>query len=68
MPELPDAMRDRFIEVYELSFADASQLVSDRSLAEYFETAASIAESESLGKLDPGRIYTRTQQFRQNRG
>src|SRR6186713_1936694 len=34
MPELPDAMRDRFIEVYELGFADASQLVNDRTLAE----------------------------------
>src|SRR3954466_15997953 len=37
MPELPDAMRDRFIDVYELSFADASQLVTDKGLAEYFE-------------------------------
>jgi aspartyl-tRNA(Asn)/glutamyl-tRNA(Gln) amidotransferase subunit B len=40
MPELPDAMRDRFVDVYGLSFADASQLVADRDLAEYFETAA----------------------------
>src|SRR5437868_2902573 len=30
MPELPDAMRDRFMEAYELSFPDASQLVSDK--------------------------------------
>jgi aspartyl-tRNA(Asn)/glutamyl-tRNA(Gln) amidotransferase subunit B len=42
MPELPDAMRDRFMDVYELSFADASQLVGDRELAEYFETVARI--------------------------
>jgi aspartyl-tRNA(Asn)/glutamyl-tRNA(Gln) amidotransferase subunit B len=42
MPELPDAMRDRFMEVYELSFADASQLVAERELAEYFETVARI--------------------------
>jgi aspartyl-tRNA(Asn)/glutamyl-tRNA(Gln) amidotransferase subunit B len=40
MPELPDAMRDRFISVYGLSFADASQLVADKQLAEYFETTA----------------------------
>ncbi|HMO80589.1 MAG TPA: Asp-tRNA(Asn)/Glu-tRNA(Gln) amidotransferase subunit GatB [Pyrinomonadaceae bacterium] len=40
MPELPDAMRDRMIEEYSLSYADASQLVSDRSLAEFYETAA----------------------------
>ena len=42
LPELPDAMRDRFIDVYELSFADASQLVAERELAEYFETTARI--------------------------
>lgn len=40
MPELPDAMRDRFIEQYGLSFADASQLVSEKSLGEFYETAA----------------------------
>jgi aspartyl-tRNA(Asn)/glutamyl-tRNA(Gln) amidotransferase subunit B len=40
MPELPDAMRDRFIEVYGLGFAEASQLVADKDLAEYFETTA----------------------------
>jgi aspartyl-tRNA(Asn)/glutamyl-tRNA(Gln) amidotransferase subunit B len=42
MPELPDTMRDRFMDVYELSFAEASQLVADRDLAEYFETTARI--------------------------
>src|SRR5690348_3997847 len=40
MPEMPDNMRDRFIEVYELGFSEASQLVSDKALAEYFETTA----------------------------
>jgi aspartyl-tRNA(Asn)/glutamyl-tRNA(Gln) amidotransferase subunit B len=40
MPELPDAMRERFIEVYDLSYNDASQLVNDRGLADYFETTA----------------------------
>ncbi len=40
MPELPDAMRDRFINEYGLSFADASQLVSEKELAEYYETTA----------------------------
>jgi aspartyl-tRNA(Asn)/glutamyl-tRNA(Gln) amidotransferase subunit B len=39
MPELPDNMRDRFIETYGLSYSEASQLVAERSLAEYFETA-----------------------------
>ncbi len=40
MPELPDARRKRFIEQYALSFADASQLTSERSLADYYERAA----------------------------
>src|SRR6185503_11577290 len=40
LPELPEERRQRFIEQYGLSFTDASQLVSDRSLAEYFEKTA----------------------------
>ncbi|CAN5561210.1 MAG: Asp-tRNA(Asn)/Glu-tRNA(Gln) amidotransferase subunit GatB [Acidobacteriota bacterium] len=40
IPELPHAMRDRFIDVYGLSFSDASQLVDDKGRAEYFETTA----------------------------
>jgi aspartyl-tRNA(Asn)/glutamyl-tRNA(Gln) amidotransferase subunit B len=40
MPELPDAMRDRLMSDYGLSFADASQLVSDKDLAAYYEETA----------------------------
>ena len=40
MPELPDAMRDRFMADYSLSFSDASQLVGDQDLAGFYETAA----------------------------
>jgi aspartyl-tRNA(Asn)/glutamyl-tRNA(Gln) amidotransferase subunit B len=40
MPELPDVRRKRFAEQYDLSFADASQFVSERSLADYYEAAA----------------------------
>jgi len=40
MPELPDAMRDRMMDEYTLSFADASQLVADKDLADYYETTA----------------------------
>src|SRR5689334_19109767 len=43
MPELPEAIRERFIEVYGLSYNDASQLVNDRSLADYFETTARLS-------------------------
>ena len=40
MPELPEQRRKRLSEQYGLSYADASQLVSDRSLADYYEAAA----------------------------
>jgi aspartyl-tRNA(Asn)/glutamyl-tRNA(Gln) amidotransferase subunit B len=39
MPELPEERRKRFLEQYGLTFADASQLISERSLADYYETA-----------------------------
>src|SRR5919107_3977162 len=37
MPELPEARRQRFMAEYELSFADAAQLASNRALADYYE-------------------------------
>src|SRR5215213_5190625 len=40
MPELPDVMRDRLMAGYDLSFADASQIVADRDLASFYETTA----------------------------
>ncbi len=40
MPELPDVMRDRFMSDYSLSFADATQMVSEQDLAAFYETAA----------------------------
>ena len=39
MPELPEDRRKRFSDQYGLSYADASQLVSERSLADYYEKA-----------------------------
>ena len=40
MPELPEQRIKRFAQDYGLSFTDASQLVSDRSLADYYEATA----------------------------
>ncbi len=48
MPELPDVMRDRFVETYQLSYSDASQLVGDKTFAEYFETVARITANPKL--------------------
>jgi aspartyl-tRNA(Asn)/glutamyl-tRNA(Gln) amidotransferase subunit B len=39
LPELPGPRARRFSEQYELSFADASQLTAERSLADYYESA-----------------------------
>jgi aspartyl-tRNA(Asn)/glutamyl-tRNA(Gln) amidotransferase subunit B len=43
MPELPEARRRRFMDQYGLSFSDASQLTSERSLADFYETAAEVS-------------------------
>ncbi len=40
LPELPDAMRDRLMETYQLSFDDASKLVAEKPLAAFYETTA----------------------------
>jgi len=40
LPELPDAMKTRFVESYGLSDYDAGVLVSSREMAEYFEVVA----------------------------
>jgi aspartyl-tRNA(Asn)/glutamyl-tRNA(Gln) amidotransferase subunit B len=48
MPELPETRRRRFMENYGLSFSDASQLTSDRSLADYYEKAAEISQDSRV--------------------
>src|SRR3989440_376183 len=45
LPELPDARRRRFAEAYNLSYADAAQLTSNRALADYYEEAARAANN-----------------------
>jgi aspartyl-tRNA(Asn)/glutamyl-tRNA(Gln) amidotransferase subunit B len=60
MPELPEERRKRFSEQYGLSYADASQLVSDRSLADYYEEAA-----ESSGNPRAAANWIRTELLRE---
>ena len=67
MPELPEARRRRFMEQYGLSFSDASQLTSERSLADYYERAAEAAgdpritanwiRSELLRQLESAGVF-----------
>jgi len=60
MPELPEQRRKRFAEQYGLSFADASQLVSERSLADYYEAAA-----EASGNPRAAANWIRTELLRE---
>jgi aspartyl-tRNA(Asn)/glutamyl-tRNA(Gln) amidotransferase subunit B len=60
MPELPDARRRRFMEQYGLSFSDASQLTSERSLADYYEQAA-----EASGNPRGAANWIRTELLRE---
>jgi len=45
---MPDAMRERFVEVYKLTYADAAQLTGDCDTADYFETVARITANPKL--------------------
>lgn len=45
MPELPDAIRDRFMKDYSLSFDDASQLVAGKDLAGFYEETAKVSNN-----------------------
>jgi len=61
LPELPEAMRKRFVEQYGITEYDAHVLTATRSLAEQFELAAKVAknpkrvanlvQSELMGRL-----------------
>ncbi|QBJ77780.1 Asp-tRNA(Asn)/Glu-tRNA(Gln) amidotransferase subunit GatB [Aquitalea sp. USM4] len=48
MPELPSAMKARFVEVFGVSAYDAALLTGNRATAEYFEA---VAQASGQGKL-----------------
>jgi aspartyl-tRNA(Asn)/glutamyl-tRNA(Gln) amidotransferase subunit B len=49
LPELPDAKRERFVQVYGLSRDDATALTGSRELADFFERTVEAADG--AGKL-----------------
>jgi aspartyl-tRNA(Asn)/glutamyl-tRNA(Gln) amidotransferase subunit B len=51
LPELPDARRERLVADYDLSRYDASVLVEDRTVADYFERAVQAANDTISPKL-----------------
>ncbi len=48
LPELPDAKRERFIDVYGLSDYDAGMLTGSRELADFFEAVAAGCDAPKL--------------------
>lgn len=48
MPEMPDAMRDRFMDTYGVAFAEASHLSASREIGEFFETTSRISANPKL--------------------
>jgi aspartyl-tRNA(Asn)/glutamyl-tRNA(Gln) amidotransferase subunit B len=48
MPELPSQRRKRLMSIYQLSAYDAGLLTEDRSIADYFERAATAARVHSI--------------------
>ena len=49
MPELPQAMRERFVDAYHLSPYDATTLTTSKALAHYYESAARTAAASFDG-------------------
>lgn len=49
LPELPGPRAKRFSDQYGLSYADASQLTGDRSLADYYEAAVEASGGNARG-------------------
>src|ERR687883_1511326 len=56
MPELPDARRKRFTEQYELTFSDASLLVRDKQLADFYERAAAASNPRGAANWLKGEL------------
>jgi len=50
LPELPDARRARFMQVYGLSNYDAILLTTERAVADYYETAVELAKEAGSAK------------------
>jgi len=60
LPELPEAMRKRFVEQYGITEYDAHVLTASRSLAEQFEVAAKAAKNpKRVANLVQGELMGR---------
>jgi aspartyl-tRNA(Asn)/glutamyl-tRNA(Gln) amidotransferase subunit B len=58
LPELPDAKRDRFIRTFSLSHYDASVLVAEQAVADYFEAAVKAGgDPKQLANYIIGEVF-----------
>jgi aspartyl-tRNA(Asn)/glutamyl-tRNA(Gln) amidotransferase subunit B len=63
LPELPDAKRDRYLNDLGLSRYDASVLVADRAVAEYFEAALKAGgDPKQLANYITGDVFRQMNQ------
>lgn len=51
MPELPDAKRERYMDAFKLSYADAAEIAGDVEMAALFEEAAAGLDAVQAKKL-----------------
>ncbi|MDZ7928493.1 MAG: hypothetical protein U5L46_16350 [Agrobacterium sp.] len=65
LPELPDEKRDRFVADLGLSVYDASILVSEKAIADYYEAVAAGRDGKTAGQLGHQRSSGRVEQVRQ---
>lgn len=59
LPELPDAMRARFVRLYGLSEYDAGVLTADRELASFYEAVAAEADPKQAANWVSGELRAR---------
>jgi aspartyl-tRNA(Asn)/glutamyl-tRNA(Gln) amidotransferase subunit B len=57
VPELPDAKIVRYVSDFGLTEYDANVLIADKSFAEYFETAAKIADPKQCANWIIGELF-----------
>ncbi len=57
LPELPDAKKKRFVDVYGLSVEDAGVLVAEKEIAEYFEAVADGRDGKLAANWVTGELF-----------
>ncbi len=56
MPELPDSRHMRFMENYQLSSYDSSQLTREKDIADYFEEAVLVGKTHTVSPKEIANV------------